>query len=288
MRSSTCDPAGIRTQDPYIKSVLLYQLSYQILFTPASGETRCKSSYLCPAMQTAIYFLLGFWLLVAPVFGQQTAPSLKQADSLFAAGQETDAALLYELAIANGQPATDAMLLKLAYVTEQERDIPRLLYYLQVYFDRHPTEAVLRKMNAVARTNNLTGYETDDLNYFLLSYKQYGFYVQLLLLLLALYIVGVAFLKSLRHEAIPQRHKVVTLLYVLALLIFVNLPEGYQSGVTNQDRVFLREQPSAAAPIVDVMGRGHKVNILGRTDIYLRVYWRNHLYFVRKDNVWVI
>ena len=26
------DPAGIRTQDPYIKSVLLYQLSYQIVF----------------------------------------------------------------------------------------------------------------------------------------------------------------------------------------------------------------------------------------------------------------
>jgi hypothetical protein len=25
-----CDPAGIRTQDPYIKSVMLYQLSYGI------------------------------------------------------------------------------------------------------------------------------------------------------------------------------------------------------------------------------------------------------------------
>ena len=25
-----CDPAGIRTQDPYIKSVMLYQLSYEI------------------------------------------------------------------------------------------------------------------------------------------------------------------------------------------------------------------------------------------------------------------
>ena len=25
------DPAGIRTQDPYIKSVLLYQLSYEIV-----------------------------------------------------------------------------------------------------------------------------------------------------------------------------------------------------------------------------------------------------------------
>ena len=28
---STRDPAGIRTQDPYIKSVMLYQLSYEIL-----------------------------------------------------------------------------------------------------------------------------------------------------------------------------------------------------------------------------------------------------------------
>ncbi len=27
-----CDPAGIRTQGPYIKSVLLYQLSYEIIF----------------------------------------------------------------------------------------------------------------------------------------------------------------------------------------------------------------------------------------------------------------
>jgi len=26
------DPAGIRTQDPYIKSVMLYQLSYGIIF----------------------------------------------------------------------------------------------------------------------------------------------------------------------------------------------------------------------------------------------------------------
>ncbi len=26
-----CDPAGIRTQDPNIKSVMLYQLSYEII-----------------------------------------------------------------------------------------------------------------------------------------------------------------------------------------------------------------------------------------------------------------
>ena len=30
----TCDPAGIRTQDPNIKSVMLYQLSYEIGLKP--------------------------------------------------------------------------------------------------------------------------------------------------------------------------------------------------------------------------------------------------------------
>lgn len=31
------DPAGTRTQDPYIKSVLLYQLSYEIYFRFFAG-----------------------------------------------------------------------------------------------------------------------------------------------------------------------------------------------------------------------------------------------------------
>jgi hypothetical protein len=49
-KSSLCrllrDPAGTRTQGPYIKSVLLYQLSYEIdlLLLPAPVfETECKN-----------------------------------------------------------------------------------------------------------------------------------------------------------------------------------------------------------------------------------------------------
>src|SRR5690606_41815461 len=46
-----CDPAGIRTQDPYIKSVLLYLLSYGILlrflkhrFVVCSAAIECCSN----------------------------------------------------------------------------------------------------------------------------------------------------------------------------------------------------------------------------------------------------
>ena len=50
-----CDPAGIRTQDPYIKSVMLYQLSYGIVLprtcsTPQpSGDSSEELNYKTPA-----------------------------------------------------------------------------------------------------------------------------------------------------------------------------------------------------------------------------------------------
>lgn len=213
---------------------------------------------------------------------------IKRADSLFAVGAYANAGALYQASMANGQVATDGMLLKLAYISEKNNDVPRLLYYLQVYFDRHPKEAILQKMNDIARVNGLNGYETDDLNYFYLFYKQYGIYLFLVLLVLGAYVFGVLLMKTYKREEIPARHKWVVLLYLFVLLLFVNLPEGYQSGIISRNRVFLRPEPSSAAPVAEVIGRGHKVNILGGTDIWLRVFWNDRLYFVRKDDVWVI
>jgi len=230
---------------------------------------------------------LVFFLCLSALPGQATI-DVKKADSLFVAGQLDDAALLYEAAMAEGQMATDPMLLKLAYVSERNSDPARTLYYLQVYFDRHPQETVLRKMNEVARSNNLIGYETDDLNYFYLFYKQYGIYILIFLLGLGLYVFGVLIVKMNRKETSPSRHKWVVLLYLLALLLFVNLPEGYQSGITSRERVLLRQSPSAASPVTEVIGRGHKVNILGSEDIWLRIFWNDQLYYVRKDQVWLI
>ncbi|MBN8826068.1 MULTISPECIES: hypothetical protein [Spirosoma] len=231
-----------------------------------------------------------FFCLLSVTALAQTAltDSLHRADSLFARGNYAHAAYLFEMALAEGHTATDPILLKLASIYEQQNDIPRLLYYLDVYFDRHPDDAVLRRMNEIARANNLSGYETDDLNYFYLFYRKYGIYFLLFLLIPAGYVFSVLILKVIRKEEIPTRQKWIVFLYLFLLLIFTNLPEGVQSGITSHDRVLLRTDPSAAAPVVEVIGRGHKLNILGKKDIYLRILWHNELYFIRRDNVWII
>jgi hypothetical protein len=237
----------------------------------------------------ALKISLFFWFLTASTtWAADRADTLRRADSLFAADAQSDAARLYEAVLARGFIPTDALLLKLASAYERQNDVPHVLYYLQVYFERHPSDAVLRRMNDIARTNNLSGYETDDLNYFYLFYKRFGVYFQLFLLVLAMYAFGVLLTKALRQQPIPARQKWVVLIYLIGLLLFVNLPRGVRSGITNHDRVLLRTDPSAAAPVAEVISRGNKLNILGSRDIYLRVRWHNQWYYVRQDQVWVI
>ena len=180
------------------------------------------------------------------------------------------------------------MLLKLARAYEQQDDVARLLYYLQVFSKRNPDEAVLRKMNDIARLNSLSGYETNDLNYFYLFYRQYGIYLTAILLLLGMYVFGVLLFKSIRREETSTRLKTVITAYLVTVLIFINLPEGYESGITSSDRVYLRAAPSAAAPVVATLGRGNKVNILSSRDIWWRIFYNNGLYYIRKDAVWLI
>lgn len=237
------------------------------------------------ALKISLFFCLSIRFF--PAMADQE-PLIRRADSLFRVGAQADAAKLYEQAMAKGQKPSDAMLLKLASAYELQNDIPHQLYYLQVYFDRHPDDAVLRRMNDVARANNLNGYETDDLNYFYLFYKKYGIYLLLFLFIPAGYAFGVLIVKLLRKESIPIRQKWVLFIYLTGLLLFVNLPERVKSGIISQERVLLRTDPSAAAPVAEIIGRGHKVNIIGSQDIYLRVFWHNELYYVRRDNVWII
>ncbi|MBO0935939.1 SH3 domain-containing protein [Fibrella sp. HMF5335] len=254
------------------------------------------------ALHVKIFLFLGVWGVVnwystthaqtppqRPSVADVTGAVLTaRADSLYRLGQWAGAAELFESALSKEQPASGPMLLKLARAYEQQGDVAKVLYYLQVFSKRNPDEAVLRKMNDIARVNSLSGYETSDLNYFYLFYRQYGIYLTAVLLLLGMYVFGVLLFKSMRREETSTRLKTVIMVYLVTVLIFINLPEGYESGITSNDRVYLRTEPSAAAPVVATLGRGNKVNILSSRDIWWRIFYNNGLYYIRKDAVWLI
>ena len=66
MEALSCDPAGTRTQGPNIKSVVLYQLSYEIKkIITTFYFWECKNTVLSPLSQNFLSLLennIGFYI----------------------------------------------------------------------------------------------------------------------------------------------------------------------------------------------------------------------------------
>ncbi|MFN8355920.1 MAG: SH3 domain-containing protein [Spirosomataceae bacterium] len=176
----------------------------------------------------------------------------------------------------------------MASIYEQQNDVSKELYYLNLAYEKQPNETILKRMSQLATDHGLKGYELNDLNFFVMLYKEYAHYLFALLVLLGAYIFGVLLYKRLRNEFIPFKQKLGLLLFLTGSGLLINLPDSYQSAIVNQDKVFLRNDPSAAAPVLDIIDRGHRLNVLSSDDIWYRVLWDNQLMYIRKQNVWVV
>ncbi len=212
----------------------------------------------------------------------------RQADSLFAQRAYEKAIALYVRIETTRREVHPEQLLKTANALERMgRDLDALRY-LNRYYERRPSEAILRKMNTLAEKHDWQGFEFNDLNLLVLLYKQYGPYLIGLMLGLGIYVFWVLAVKKTRHQYILPRHKIVFVVYLLGISILINLPDGYAVAIVQAPRALLREDPSAGAPIADAIGRGNRLSVLGNNDIWLRVVWNNRLIYIRRTDVWLI
>lgn len=230
-----------------------------------------------------------FWL-VCTVFSfrvqADSAFLIRQADSLFAVGQKQQAVERYERALAEGYPASDVLLLKLASAYDIQNNPARQLFYLQAYYNRHPDEGVNQRIHELVRANGLGGYEPDELSYLALFYHTYRLYVQWLLLTLTGYFFWLTYQQKKQNQTLSVRRIVGLAGLLLLLLGIVNLPDSVPLGITATDRVMLRTAPSSAASVAQVLGKGNRLTLFGRSDIYYRVRWQGAWYYVRQDAVW--
>ncbi|WP_229249130.1 SH3 domain-containing protein [Dyadobacter sandarakinus] len=213
---------------------------------------------------------------------------LKIADSLFAMAKYPEALALYEKNFSEDKKNNQSLLLKLAFLAEKTNNYTDCLYYLSKLALVNPSRRLFEKMDKIAGEQGLTGYEFDDYNYFIIFYRRYGDYVPVFLLTLGTYIVAIMVSKARRREPILQIHKVSIVVYLLVLLGILNAPSLYKTCIIINDNTFLRDEPSSAAPVVERVGKGHKLTILGSVDHWNRVIWNNRIVYIRKSDLWNI
>lgn len=230
-----------------------------------------------------LLILTGFIFIHNSARAQPSTFRLQRADSLFQAKQYTQSLELYQTMFDQGQ-YTPAMLLKMAYIEEGLAQTGRALYHLNLYYKATNDKSTLEKMEQLATKHNLEGYEQDEASVILSYYNDYYFIISIALAALLLLTAIAAFFQSGKRSR-PIALSVLMIIWILALATHLNLGDQFNTGIISNPRTYAMSGPSSGAPLAAVLTAGHRVEIIGKKDVWLKIRWDGETVYVKQGNV---
>ena len=232
-----------------------------------------------------------YLIFIGIIFNSQTlvaqsvTTDIKEADSLFAARRYTQSLRIYEKIYEESQEATPAMLLKMAYSNEAMGNLGKTFLYLNDYYRLTGDEDVLKKMEQLASVNGLVGYDMSQFDQAKKVVEDFKLQILGVLFAFSLLILGMMFRKIRKHKT-KSPSLAISLVIVLALIFYVtNLNSNKTKALVMQSNAYLMSGPSAAAELIEVVGQGHKVEVIGKKDIWYEIKWRGQRAYIRENNL---
>jgi len=216
---------------------------------------------------------------------QDVKEKLIEADSLFVTQKYTESLSEYEDIIESTGKTTPAMLLKMAYINEGLENFGEALYYLNSYYSLTSDTKALTKMQDLALTRGLEGYEASNLDYALKVYNEYRFLLVALFSALGLLVVSIIFRQKKKHGKPAPSLGFALVFVMIAALYLTNFSGMKTQGIISGSNSYLMSGPSAGADLVEVVGEGHKVEIVDQQDIWVEIRWRDGRAFIRENNI---
>ncbi len=232
-----------------------------------------------------LFFLICSLFFTQPVYAQNFNPSHKTADSLFQNKQYLRSLAVYKEILNSGKQYSPQMLLKMAYMEEALHHFSESMYYLNLYYNLHPSRSVLHKMEEVAHTQGLTGYEYRDADFFLTQFKKYYLKVLEFLLIGAVIVVTVMAIK--RRQAFFRNtiFRACFLVYLVFILIYINFLTFRTQGIITNNQAAIMAGPSAGSKWLQTLTSGNRLVITGEKDIWYEVKYNDQKAFIRKKNL---
>jgi uncharacterized membrane protein (UPF0136 family) len=236
------------------------------------------------------FAIWAFWILLSPAVFAQTAQELiNQGDSLFSMGKFTESFEQYEKLDQEYLQSSPSMLLKMAYIKEGLGDMASTLYYLNRYALETRDRSTFEYMESTAKKSELSGYAFGDLELvmsFVYSFQQE---VALLMLLVGTLILLWMVVKKRKNPEQPLHIEGIALTLLLACIFYwVNYMQVSQRGIIFQNHTYLMAAPSAAADVVEIVPKGHRLKIKGKKDIWYKVEWKDQVVYLKENQVRLI
>ena len=225
-------------------------------------------------------------LLFAILANSVDAQKLDKADSLFAQQKYTEALEIYESTFSAGQ-SSPAMLLKMAFIKEGLGDYAEALYYLDLYYKESADRSAVGKIKQLSETNDLLGYNYDDTHFFRSLLTKYRLQVQLVLSSVLVLLTAYIYTRR-KNQSKPFIAFFFQLLVVGGLLFTSYELSEVKEGIIKTDQTLLRSGPSAGAEPIELISKGHKVDVLEELPAWTKISWDGEEVYVRKGRVRII
>lgn len=222
--------------------------------------------------------------LSTTALAQTTSFRLKTADSLFQAKRYTQSFEHYQAMLKQNQ-YTPAMLLKMAFIQEGLLHIGQSMYYLNLYFITTHDKTALDKMNELATKYNLEGYEASETDKLLTTYYDNYNYVSLAIVAFMVLAFALTFYTRYRLQRKPIASFSLLCFFAATLFVHIVYGERAQIGIVTNPSTYVMNGPSAAASLKEIIGDGHKVEIIGKKDVWLKIRWGGETAFVRDNTL---
>jgi hypothetical protein len=217
-------------------------------------------------------------------FAQTSHYRLKIADSLYQAKLYTQSFEHYEEILAQKQYST-AMLLKMAYIQEGLGNVGKAMYYLNLYFLVSNDKTVLEKMEELAARFNLDGYEATDADRFLTFYNDYYTRISIALAALIILMLSIMFYSRYKMHRRPVASAIIMGMFLIATLVHLNLGSRVNTGIISNPSTYIMDGPSAGANLITITNDGHRVEVIGKKDVWLKILWDGRTAYIRENSL---
>lgn len=238
-------------------------------------------------MQNSVLKNLLTILILAPLWCQAQQFSLQKADSLFSQKRYTQSVDIYRTLFDNGT-YTPAMLLKMAYVEEGLNHISLSVYYLNLYYLSTYDESVLSKLNELAEKNKLESLSTSDSDWALSLFYKNQFIITLITFITALLLLILVAVQRLHYKRHAWGAWVACCLFSFATLAFVYSGSYSAYAIIGRDNSYLMEGPSAGASVLAILRDGHRVEITGKKDVWIKIKVGEKEGYIKEANLLAI
>ncbi|RAU82550.1 SH3 domain-containing protein [Pontibacter arcticus] len=233
----------------------------------------------------SVFLITFLFTFSEPAYSQAPIVTLVKADSLFLKQHYTEAFQEYEQILKENQLYSPQMLLKMAYIREGFRDYTGAMYYLHLFYAKVPSRSVLKKMEELAQTHRLSGYEYNDLQFFKTQLNKYYMRILEIMLLVAVVTATIMFFSWRKGQKFSSSFKIGFILYLLLIAYYINFLNLGHAGIIRQNQVAIMSAPAAGATWLATASEGHKVPITGEQDIWFEIEWKGKQAYIRKSNL---